>query len=166
MEDDDKKSMDDDDDEKQEQEQEEVMEGVSFDLVRNLATQVSDPQSGVTLMTLSNGVRVTMKKTEFDKTQCSVCVHASGGIALEKPGKPGDASSGFGSQSLGFGFGVLGFRVQSLCWGLRVQELRIDLENTGSTQHPTPHTLHPTPYTPHPTPYTLHPTPYTLHPPP
>jgi hypothetical protein len=29
-----------------------------------------------------------------------VCVHASGGIALEKPGKPGDASSGFRSQSL------------------------------------------------------------------
>jgi hypothetical protein len=92
VEDDDKKSMDDDE---EDEEGDGAMEGVPSDLLRGLATQVTDPQSGVTLMTLSNGARVTMKKTNFDKAQCSVCVHASGGIALEEPGRPGDECFGF-----------------------------------------------------------------------
>jgi hypothetical protein len=46
-------------------------------------TEVRDAVSGVTMLRLSNGCRVTLKKTRFDRKQCTVCVHASGGIGLE-----------------------------------------------------------------------------------
>lgn len=89
--DDEQRSMDSNEDKPMLEDGGGAQQSVPFDLLRGFVTEVSSPSVGISLMTLSNGVRVTLKRTEFDKAQCSVCVHASGGIALEEPGRPGDS---------------------------------------------------------------------------
>lgn len=83
-------------------EEEEVGEEAAkarLEAARRLSTQVTDDVSGVTMMRLSNGAKVTFKQTPFEKSQCNVCVHASGGIALETCDLPGAVQLGVSAMT-------------------------------------------------------------------
>lgn len=43
-----------------------------------------DPETGVILRKLSNGIRVNFKRTQFEAKQCAIRINAQGGRSIEQ----------------------------------------------------------------------------------